>query len=223
MTLAGGTLGPDMPPSETRATERRYRGMTAADRRDDRRRRLLDAALDQFGTRGYAATTIEDVCTAAGVTARHLYEHFASREELLLAVYDRIIDEHLAVIAGALSDEGTLEEVARIGAESALGHWASDERRARIAFLEVVGVRGPVEQRRLEVLEQYAAFIAATADRLAERGLITHRDNRLLAGHAVVGAISQLCVHWLSTPDRPPIEVVVDELVELQLALLRHP
>jgi AcrR family transcriptional regulator len=196
--------------------------MSAADRRDDRRRRLLDAALDLFGTKGYAGTTIEEVCTAAGVTARHLYEHFGSREALLLGVYDRIIAEHMAAVAAALPEDGTLEEVALAGARAALETWAGDERRARIAFLEVVGVRGPVEERRLQVLDGYAAFIAEVGDGLARRGLIPERDNRLLAGHAVVGAISQLCVHWLSAADRPPIDVIVDELVEIQLALLRH-
>jgi AcrR family transcriptional regulator len=207
-----------MPP----ATERRYRGMSADDRRDDRRRRLLDAALELFGTKGYAATTIEEVCTAAGVTARHLYEHFPSREALLLAVYDQIIAEHLALVAAALPENGTLEEVAHAGAHAALESWAADERRARIAFLEVVGVRGPVEDRRLAVLDAYAAFIAKAGDDLARRGLIPERENRLLAGHAVVGAISQLCVHWLSVPDRPPIGVVIDELIAIQLALLNH-
>jgi AcrR family transcriptional regulator len=51
----------------------------------------LHAGLQVFGTYGYANTSISDVCRAAGVTTRHFYEEFASREALLIATYDETI------------------------------------------------------------------------------------------------------------------------------------
>lgn len=44
--------------------------------------RLLDAALTQFRRRGYAATTVDHVCEAAGVTKGSFFHHFRSKEEL---------------------------------------------------------------------------------------------------------------------------------------------
>lgn len=49
------------------------------------RTKLLDAALHVFRAKGYAATTIEDVCKAAGLTKGSFFHHFTGKEELALA------------------------------------------------------------------------------------------------------------------------------------------
>ena len=70
--------------------ERLYGGMTAEQRRAERRRRLLDTALELFGTDGYPYTGIERICSHAGVTARHFYEEFGNRETLMPVSYTHL-------------------------------------------------------------------------------------------------------------------------------------
>jgi len=52
------------------------------------RQRLLDAALHEFRSRGYAATTVDDLCRAAGVGKGSFFHHFASKEALGVALID---------------------------------------------------------------------------------------------------------------------------------------
>jgi AcrR family transcriptional regulator len=54
------------------------------------RERLLAAAIDLIAERGYAATTVAEVCRRAGTAAPALYHHFESKEGLLAAVVDRV-------------------------------------------------------------------------------------------------------------------------------------
>jgi TetR/AcrR family transcriptional regulator, transcriptional repressor for nem operon len=49
------------------------------------RQKLLDAALSLIRTRGYEATTVEDLCAAAGVTKGAFFHHFDSKESLAVA------------------------------------------------------------------------------------------------------------------------------------------
>ena len=49
------------------------------------RTKLLDAALRLIRTKGYAATAIDDLCHAAGVTKGAFFHHFRSKEELAVA------------------------------------------------------------------------------------------------------------------------------------------
>lgn len=47
--------------------------------------RILDAALNVFRTKGYTATTVDDLCQAAGVTKGSFFHHFQSKEAAALA------------------------------------------------------------------------------------------------------------------------------------------
>jgi TetR/AcrR family transcriptional repressor of nem operon len=53
------------------------------------RERLIDSACQLVHTRSYAATSVEDLCAAAGVHKGSFYHFFASKHELMLAAIDR--------------------------------------------------------------------------------------------------------------------------------------
>jgi TetR/AcrR family transcriptional regulator, transcriptional repressor for nem operon len=54
--------------------------------RGDARTRLLEAARDVIRAQGFTATTVDDLCKAAGVTKGAFFHHFASKEALGVAV-----------------------------------------------------------------------------------------------------------------------------------------
>src|SRR5580704_11116563 len=68
-----------------------FKGVSADDRRIDRRNRLVGAAFEIAGTEGAGALGVGRVCLAAGLTKRYFYESFASLAELQSAVVDHAI------------------------------------------------------------------------------------------------------------------------------------
>jgi len=54
----------------------------------DSKTRFLDAALELIRTRGYASTTVDDLCNAAQLTKGSFFHHFKSKDELALAAAD---------------------------------------------------------------------------------------------------------------------------------------
>jgi TetR/AcrR family transcriptional repressor of nem operon len=61
------------------------------------RTKLLNAARDVIRTKGYTATTVDDICSAAGVTKGSFFHHFASKEQLGIAAI-----EQFGVMAAAI-------------------------------------------------------------------------------------------------------------------------
>jgi AcrR family transcriptional regulator len=59
------------------------------------RRLLLESGLELFKTKGYAATTVDDIATAAGTTRVTFYAYFSSRSELMKALIDEQLNEAL--------------------------------------------------------------------------------------------------------------------------------
>ncbi len=57
-------------------------------RQDNRRAQLLDAAAKLFSERGFHATSMRDIAKAVGMLSGSIYYHFASKEEMLLDVYE---------------------------------------------------------------------------------------------------------------------------------------
>lgn len=53
---------------------------------------ILDAAVRVFGSRGYHGTSVRDIAEAAGVSPGSLYNHFASKHDLLLVILTRGLD-----------------------------------------------------------------------------------------------------------------------------------
>jgi AcrR family transcriptional regulator len=198
-----------------------YRGQSNLERREDRRERLVAAGLDLFGTAGYAATSIEGICTAAGVTARHFYEHFASREALLRAVYDRIIGETQRAVVRALTKASGAEARATAGVGAFVRCYLEDPRRARIACIEVIGVSADFERHRRSVIHAFAAVIEAQAEALAAEGSLSERRNYELAGIAMAGAVNELMSDWIIRRDRPPIARFTEEIVDFFLAVMK--
>ncbi len=65
------------------------------------RNRLLDAALALFRAQGYTATTVDQLCAAAGVTKGAFFHHFASKEALGVAAAEYWGESTSALFAGA--------------------------------------------------------------------------------------------------------------------------
>ena len=58
----------------------------------DSKTRFLDAALHLIRAKGYEATTVDDICEAAGLTKGSFFHHFKSKEELALAAAQHFAD-----------------------------------------------------------------------------------------------------------------------------------
>jgi AcrR family transcriptional regulator len=195
-------------------TGRVYGGRSEHERRTDRRTRLLTAGFDVFGTEGWQGATIEKLCSAAAVATRSFYEEFASREALLLAVYEDVMSGVLKdVLPRVQACHGTLEERVRVGLSGYVAHLTADPRRAKIVHREV-RVAGLLENERHGMVLRFGEVIAD------EAGLARGDGGRVL-GLALAGAVSEVLVDWVAQAEpRPPTGPLVEELVRLYVAAI---
>ncbi len=71
------------------------------------RGRLMTAAIALFARKGYAATTVREIVTAAGVTKPVLYYHFGNKEGIFLTMMREAVAEFEATAAAAVDEPGT--------------------------------------------------------------------------------------------------------------------
>jgi AcrR family transcriptional regulator len=190
-----------------------YGGRSEPQRRAERRGRLLAAGLELFGTEGWGGTTIERLCTSAGVATRSFYEEFSSREALLLAVFEDVLAGVVAEVTPRVTQETEPDQQVRAALTGYIGYLTEDPRRARVVHHEV-RVAGTLERQRHLMIVRFADLIGQTGR------LPRSSRNRVLA-IALAGAVSEALVDWVQHPEpRPSTDEMVDALVDLYLAVL---
>ena len=200
-----------------RAPVRSYAGVSAADRVAQRRERLTEAALELYGTAGYASTGVKDICRQAGLTDRYFYESFRDRSELFIAAFDHATAVLFELVKQSVAAASTQPEPqVRAAIEAFVRALADDPRKARLIFVEAASAGPPAERHMRSTLRRFAALVAATArphlpgrvpDRLLQMGALS-----------LVGAIERVMIEWQEGELDVRIEEIIDFLVELFLA-----
>src|SRR4051794_29828634 len=71
---------------------RPWRGVSADDRRTQRRSQILEACLDVVGTSGVDGATVDAIVERAGLSKRYFYESFGDRHDVLAASVDALME-----------------------------------------------------------------------------------------------------------------------------------
>jgi AcrR family transcriptional regulator len=163
------------------------------------RTRLIEAARELFGARGFESTPIEAVLERSGVARGALYHHFASKAELLDAVAEEVfaeIAERTAAAAGEIDDP--LEAV-RAGSHAWL-EMALDPAIQRIALLDPQTVLGWSRWRELDELHSLGG-LRASFRRLAREGRVPSGQEELIA-YMVLAALNEAALFITFATDR---------------------
>jgi AcrR family transcriptional regulator len=80
--------------------------LTRAERREQTRQELISAAEACFVSRGFHATSVDEVAERAGYTKGAVYSNFAAKEDLFFAVYERRVEQVLTEVAPGLRQAG---------------------------------------------------------------------------------------------------------------------
>jgi AcrR family transcriptional regulator len=198
-----------------------YGGLAAGERHERRRQQLLDAGLERFSEDGWNGATVAGICRTAGLSQRYLYEQVADREELFLAVVDRIGDEVERVIReAAATPEATPVERARLVLEAIAAHLAADPRTVRVALVESLATER-FRTRRRELLARFADLATRLMRALRDEDP-TPTDGRdrdataTVTGALLTGGLVELLIAW-ATDGAAPVEP--DELIDHVVAL----
>jgi AcrR family transcriptional regulator len=163
-----------------------FKGISAVDRRSDRRDRLVKAAFAIAGAEGAGAIGVGRVCLDAGLTKRYFYESFASLAELQSAV----VDHAIAVMSERVDPfrPAGPGEPPQMWLEAFVGALVDDQCLARVLLTETHG--GVLSPFRHQIIDVAIAGMAPP-------GADPQADLRArLVSYAQIGTLSELCLAW---------------------------
>ena len=183
-------------------------------RLERRRRRIADAALDLFATRGYNATSVEEVVERAKMSKSAFYEFFTSKEdcfrELLAHEGGSLIDNVLSQAALGRNHHERL----RFGITTFVGSCFERSSVARLLIVESVGLSEGVDKVRLELQAQFAGAVGEEVRHAMLHDPFYSDKDPQVFGRAVVGAVSDAVGYYLTHPGKDA-ESLADSLCRI--------
>ncbi|MFJ7159066.1 TetR family transcriptional regulator [Streptomyces sp. NPDC101118] len=187
-------------------------GARAAAQRLKMRRELAAAAMELFASKGYEATTVDEIAATAGVARRTFFRHFRSKEEAIFPDHDDTLIRAEAVLDAAPAHEHPLDTVCR-GIKEVMKMYAASP---------AVSVERYRLTREVPTLREREIASVARYERLFTRYLLAHfdetdhhdgNDDPLLAevaASAVVTAHNHVLRRWLRAGGQGDVETQLD-------------
>ena len=170
------------------------KGARAA-RRDERRAAILAAALEEFATRGFAATRLDDVARRAGVAKGTIYLHFRDKESLFQELVRSMLSPLVGTIEAAALRDLPIRAVVETIVDLFVNEIYGTRRKDVIRLIIAEGARFPklAEFYYREVIARVLPVIRARLALAVERGELPHdalaRFPQLLVAPALVAII----------------------------------
>jgi TetR/AcrR family fatty acid metabolism transcriptional regulator len=166
-------------------------------RNPQRELRILEAALDLFGRKGFEATTVSAICEAAGVSEATLYEYFESKEQVLFSIvefYTRREVERLEDLRGYIRDP---REKLRMVIQAYLEFYERNPLYTSVALLTLKGNPNFIRSAAYQVVRQASRPIVEAFQEGVEAGIFRSDIDGPLVRNLVLGFIEHLTTQWI--------------------------
>lgn len=164
----------------------------------NQRARILGAMIEAVAQRGYAAVSVQQVVTLAGVSKRTFYEQFSCKEECFLATFDALSLEALRGLAAVCSEHEDREARLHALLDFVLSNVANGSKEARLRMIEVFAAGPAGYERARQVQARVEAVFAASIPHhsdapppVAVKGMV-HGLRHLISSHLFSGALDRL-------------------------------
>jgi AcrR family transcriptional regulator len=154
------------------------------------RTRLLEGIAQAVGDKGYADTTIADIVREAGVSRRTFYEHFATKAECFIALYEAANRNTLAVLRSAIDPAHEWQKQLDHALVAYLGSMAQNPALLRSLSIEILGLGAEGMAARRRVNEELCRFMLQVVNEGSGRPRKAPLTQEMAV--AVIGGINEL-------------------------------
>jgi AcrR family transcriptional regulator len=168
-------------------------------RRDPRRRqRILTAAANLVAQRGYHDVAMSDIGAAAGITGSGIYRHFTGKPAVLVAMFDRVIDDLSREAAQIVTGGGDPRTALRDLVGTQVRFVLSERTLAQVYHNEITNLpdddRHRLRRKQRLYVEEWVHVLAI------QRPDVSDAELRALV-HAAIGAIQSVLFYQSGLPD----------------------
>jgi len=186
-------------------------------RSDDKRSRILQAAVKVFARRGYFASRVADVARRAGVADGTIYLYFRNKEDILVSLFDEVMSAHLEGKRRELEPDAPAPLRLRSIAERHLGLLGRNRDLAVVFQVELRQSTKFMERFTASWLQDYFALIAEVIEQGQREGSLRADLPVKIATKAFFGVLDEMVTSWILSGKQYDLQALAGPVVDLFL------
>ena len=182
----------------------------------DKRKVILDAAVQVFAEKGFHHARVSDVAERAGVADGTIYLYFRNKDDLLICIFEDSMDTLLCGLHAALADVDDPLERIRVFARFHLGQVQDNPAEAEVLQVQLRGSTKFLKDYRPEKLWSYIGVFAEAVREGQARGLVQKHVDPFLQMWGFFGALDELGTQWvLAKRGKIELREAADQVAEV--------
>jgi TetR/AcrR family fatty acid metabolism transcriptional regulator len=209
--------GSDVPATAPARQSRPVRPPRLSLTRGVKRDAILRAAIQVFAGRGFFHAQVADVARAAGVAAGTVYLYFKGKDDLLVSIFERTMDE--AIAEGRAALDGVTDPVERLRriARLHLDRLGRDRDLAVVFQVELRQSTKFMAHFSATKLREYLGILREVIVRGQDAGVLRSDVNPTVAAKVLFGALDEMATNWILSRRRYPLVADADAVVDIFL------
>ncbi len=189
----------------------------ARKRQDDKRQRILHAAVKVFAKKGYFGARVAEIASRAGVADGTIYLYFRNKEDILVSLFDEVMSEHIAEARQQLQRAEGAAERLRLVAENHLRLLGENRDLAVVFQVELRQSTKFMERFTASWLQDYFDALTEVIEAGQKSGELRADLPVRLAVKAFFGTLDELVTSWILSKKDYDLAQIAGPVVELFL------
>ncbi|CAB1220132.1 TetR/AcrR family transcriptional regulator [Acinetobacter bouvetii] len=205
----------------SKTKERQFKGLSLTERKQARREKLIEAGIEAYGTHGFFAVTVKDICNEAKLTERYFYESFKKSEDLFQTIFLKLIDQLQHNVMQAIMQASTdPKKMIEDGLTALLTTLKENPHMARIIYIDAMLVQELHNQATIhETMTRFDRMIQAFV-MLMMPHLDRSEHEISLVATGLNGYVTQIAIRWVVNDFNQSMEDVLSSCSIVFLSLL---
>jgi TetR/AcrR family fatty acid metabolism transcriptional regulator len=192
--------------------------------REDKRRRIIDAAVEVFAAKGFFGARVAEIAEAAGVADGTIYLYFRSKDDLLISLFEEKMAEIIRRLLELLATTSDPEQKVRRYIVEHLRLVAEQPSLMQVLTVELRQSARFIKEYSPKAFGRYLAVLGAVLEEGQRAGVFRRDLDPAIVRRALFGAVDELSLEWVlrgkDAPRPDPVQVG-EQLAELVLRGLR--
>ena len=193
--------------------------------REDKRRRIIDAAVDVFAEKGFFGARVSEIAERAGVADGTIYLYFKSKDEILISLFEEKMAEILDRFQKMLAEvEDPAEKIRRYIIDH-LTLVAAQPKLMQVLTVELRQSARFMKEYSPQAFAKYLALLGSILEEGQKKGVFRRNFDPATLRRALFGAIDELSLEWVLRGKDAPIPnpiTVGEEMSEFVIRGLRE-